>query len=300
MTGILLPVVWLFWGLAYPLMSWSLQAADLFSTRMIILPSSGLILLAVGALRGAPVLPERRLWGQLALTGLFNMGLFQIFLISGIATLGPSRTPIIIYTMPVWSALLAVFLLGERITLRIMLSLLMSLAAVGLIISQEAAARAAPIGTLLTLLSAICFGIGTVLTKRNSLRGDGGGDPAINAGWQLLLGTLPVLVVWLFNLPHAYFRPEETRGLLALAFLTVFSNAVAYFCWFRIIQMLPASVASLTTLVVPCVGFGSSALLIGGKVSWLDILALGLIVAAVTLVLAPQGRAQGQPAKERQ
>jgi drug/metabolite transporter (DMT)-like permease len=285
MTRFLLPVVWIFWGLAYPLMSWSLQAADLFSSRLFIMPLSGLVLLAAGVLRGISVLPERRLWGPIALTGFFNMGLFQIFLISGIATLGPSRTPIIVYTMPAWSALFAVFLLGERITPRVALSLLLSLVAVGLIVGQEAATRATPIGTLLTLLSAISFGIGTVLTKRNAVRGEGGGDPAINAGWQLIVGSLPVLVVWLAYLPHTYFRPEETRGLLAMAFLVLGSNALAYFCWFRIIEMLPASVASLTTLVVPCVGFGSSALLIGGDISWLDLVALGLIVAAVALVL---------------
>ena len=220
------------------------------------------------------------------------MGLFQIFLISGIAMLGPSRTPIIIYTMPAWSSLFAVFLLKERISLRTALSLLLSLLAVALIISQEAAVRRAPIGTVLTLLAAISFGIGTVLTKRYSLRG----DPAINAGWQLLFGTLPVILVWLVWLPHTYFRPEETRGLLALVFLILISNALAYFCWFRIIQLLPASVASLTTLVVPCVGFASSALLVGGNISWLDVAALGLIVAAVTLVLAERP----QPAKLRQ
>ena len=281
MTRFLLPIVWIAWGVAYPLMSWSLHAADLFTTRLIILPLSGVILLAAGMVRGAPVLPAPSLWGPLALTGLFNMGLFQIFLIAGIATLGPSRTPIIVYTMPAWSSLLAVFLLKERISLKIALSLLLSLIAVGIIISQETAARAAPVGTLLTLLAAISFGIGTVLTKRYSLRG----DPAINAGWQLLLGTLPVIAVWLVWLPHAYFRPEETRGLLALAFLVLVSNALAYFCWFRIIQLLPASVASLTTLVVPCVGFGSSALLTAAKVSGLDAVALALIIAAVTLAL---------------
>jgi len=289
MTRFLLPIVWIAWGLAYPLMSWSLEAADLFSTRLIILPLSGLILLATGVARGAPVWPARSMWGPLALTGLFNMGLFQIFLISGIALLGPSRTPIIIYTMPAWSSLFAVFLLGERISLRVALSLLLSLLAVTLIVSQETAVRRVPVGAGLTLLAAISFGIGTVLTKRHSLRG----DPAINAGWQLLLGTLPVILVWLLWLPHAYFRPDQTRGLLALVFLILVSNALAYFCWFRIIQLLPASVASLTTLVVPCVGFASSALLVGGNVSWLDGAALGLIVAAVTLALV-------QPAKLRQ
>jgi drug/metabolite transporter (DMT)-like permease len=222
------------------------------------------------------------LWGQIALTGFFNMGLFQIFLISGIATLGPSRTPIIIYTMPAWSSLFAVFLLKERISLRIALSLALSLVAVGIIVSQETAARTAPIGTLLTLLAAISFGIGTVLTKRTALNG----DPSINAAWQILIGTLPVIAVWLVFARGAYFRPDQTRGLVSLVCLILGSNALAYFCWFRIIRALPASVASLTTLVVPCIGFGSSALLIGGDISWLDIVALGLIIVAVTLVLA--------------
>ena len=113
---------------------------------------------------------------------------------------------------------------------------------------------------------------------------------------SMSFGTLPVILLWLAWLPHTYFRPEETRGLVSLVFLVLVSNALAYFCWFRLIQLLPASVASLTTLVVPCVGFASSALLIGGNISWLDVAALGLIIAAVTLVLAQQP----QPAKLRQ
>jgi drug/metabolite transporter (DMT)-like permease len=36
---------------------------------------------------------------------------------------------------------------------------------------------------------------------------------------------------------------------------------------------------------VPCVGFGSSALLTEAKVSWLDGIALALIIAAVALAL---------------
>jgi len=245
------------------------------------MPTSGLILLALGVWRGAPALPDRRLWAQIALTGFFNMGLFQIFLIAGIATLGPSRTPIIVYTMPAWAALLAVLLLKERITLRLALSLALSLAAVGIIVSQETAARTAPIGTLLTLLAAISFGIGTVLPKRMAVAG----DTTINAAWQILLGTVPVVIVWLVFARDAYFRPEHARGLFALAWLILVSNVLAYACWFRIIRALPATVAGLTTLVVPCVGFGSSALMTKAPVSWLDGVALGLIIAAVALAL---------------
>ncbi len=150
--------------------------------------------------------------------------------------------------MPTWSALLGMFLLKERITPRIALSLALSLAAVGIIVSQEAAVRTAPVGTLLTLLAAISFSIGTVLTKRMGVAG----DVTINAAWQILLGTVPVVIVWLAFAHGAYFHPEQVRGLAALAWLTLVSNVLAYACWFRIIRALPAAVASLTTLVVPC------------------------------------------------
>jgi drug/metabolite transporter (DMT)-like permease len=295
MTRLLLPCVWLAWGLSYPLMSWSLETVDLFSGRLVIMPVSGLILLAWGVWNGAPALPDRRLWGMLALTGLFNMGLFQVFLIAGIATLGPSRAPIIVYTMPTWSALLAVFLLKERITPRIALSLALSLGAVGIIVSQETAARAAPIGTLLTLLAAISFGIGTVLTKRMAVAG----DVTINAAWQFLLSSVPVAAVWLAFSNDVYFHPEHVRGLVALAWLLLVSNVLAYACWFRIIRALPAAVASLTTLVVPCIGFGSSALMTAAPVSWLDGVALALIIAAVTLALARREPAKGLDGAKR-
>jgi hypothetical protein len=51
-------------------------------------------------------------------------------------------------------------------------------------------------------------------------------------------------------------------------------------------------VASLTTLVVPCIGFGSSALMTAAPVSWLDAVALGLIIGAVTLALARRAPSQ--------
>ena len=197
---------------------------------------------------------RRRLWGQLALTGLFNMGLFQIFLIAGLALLGPSRTPIIVYTMPTWSALLAVFVPAERITLRI------------------AFARAEP-------------------GRRRPRHQPGNrgparrGDDSHPAGGDLLRHRhrsppkrmavsgrhhdqcrladpgrhRPVLVVWLVFARDAYFHPEQVRpGRSRLADPGVQRARLCLLVPYHS-GALPAAVASLTTLVVPCVGFASSA-----------------------------------------
>ncbi|HJU30243.1 MAG TPA: EamA family transporter [Hyphomicrobiaceae bacterium] len=291
----LLPGIWLAWGLSYPIMSWSLEAVDMFSSRLIIMAASGIVLITVAALLGrGSVWPQRETWGRLALAAFFNMSLFQVCLISGVFLLGPTRTPILIYTMPAWSALFAALLLKERISPRVMVSAALGLVAVALIVAQERRLASTHIGTALTVLAAISFGIGTVLTKAARWPG----DPTAFAGWQLLVGAIPIVPLWWALYDHTYFHPGETRGLLSLAYLTIVANSLAYFCWFRVIEALPASVAGITTLVVPCVGFGSSALLIGGGVSHLDVLALGLVLVSVTLVLAQRAPERATPARE--
>ena len=291
----LLPGIWLAWGLSYPVMSWSLEAMDLFSSRLLIMTASGVILVTVAAMTGrGSVWPRRSVWGRLALAAFFNMSLFQVCLISGVFLLGPTRTPILIYTMPAWSALFAALLLKERISGRVIVAAALGLMAVGLIVVQERRLASMHIGTALTVLAAISFGIGTVLTKAAKWPG----DPTAFAGWQLLVGAIPIVPLWLALHDYTYFHAEQTRGLFALAYLIVVANSLAYFCWFRVIEALPASVASITTLVVPCVGFGSSALLIGGGVSHLDVLALGLVLVSVTLVLTQRLPDRTTPARE--
>jgi len=285
MLKYLLIGVWLAWGFAYPLMSWSLDAIDMFSSRVVVMVLSGLTLLAAGAVVGrGDVWPPRHAWRWIVLTGLVNMALFQVFLITGVYLLGPARTPIVIYTMPAWSALFAMLFLKERISPRVAVGAGLGLVAVAIVVMQEQKTTSIPLGTGATLLAAISFGIGTVLTKAAKWEG----DPTVFAGWQLIVGAVPVIVLWLAAFDHTYLRPDQTHGLVSLAFLVLVSNSLAYFCWFRIIRALPASVAGVTTLIVPCVGFGASVLLIGGNISMMDIVALFLVLISVTLVLTEQ------------
>ena len=67
--------------------------------------------------------------------------------------------------------------------------------------------------------------------------------------------------------------------------MVVFANALAYAAWFPLVGRLKASVASLSLLVVPCVGVASSALLVQRQIGPLDVAALVCVLGAIALVV---------------
>jgi probable blue pigment (indigoidine) exporter len=103
--------------------------------------------------------------------------------------------------------------------------------------------------------------------------------------WQLLLGTPPAFVVWLLLHGHTYLHPEAGRGLFGLFYMIVFANALAYAAWFPVVGRLKASVASLSLLVVPCIGVASSALLVQREIGPFDVAALACVLGAIALVV---------------
>jgi drug/metabolite transporter (DMT)-like permease len=64
-----------------------------------------------------------------------------------------------------------------------------------------------------------------------------------------------------------------------------------HWAWFRALEILPASVASIGTLAVPVVGVASSALLIGETLGLAEIAAMVCVVLALALALLGPSRA---------
>ena len=81
------------------------------SARM---PILGAILPTLGVFNGAAIRPDRRLWGKIALTGLFDRSLFRTSPIAAIAALGPAPRRSPFCAMPSRSALLAAFFPAGR------------------------------------------------------------------------------------------------------------------------------------------------------------------------------------------
>ncbi len=128
---------------------------------------------------------------------------------------------------------------------------------------------------------AAAFGFGTVWIKRRPLPL----APPVLAGWQLLLGGLPFVAVWLVAVRSTAPLDAPASAWSAVLLIALVSNAIAYALWFRLVPRLPAAVASIGTLVTPCVGVFSSALMTGETIRSDDLIALALVCGALVLVL---------------
>ena len=101
-----------------------------------------------------------------------------------------SETALIAYTMPVWAAMLAWPVLGERPTVLRTIALLMAFAGLASILGGNgvSASVAKLPGIAMALTGAVAFALGTVLAKKFPLTL----PPLTAAAWQIGLGCLPV------------------------------------------------------------------------------------------------------------
>jgi drug/metabolite transporter (DMT)-like permease len=80
-------------------------------------------------------------------------------------------------------------------------------------------------------------------------------------------------------------------ALLGLLFSGLFGSGVAYFLWYKVVQLVPAMTASLGVLSAPVIGVISSAIILGERPTIPDIVGFVLIfLASACVLLQPQGR----------
>lgn len=161
---------------------------------------------------------------------------------------GPGKTAVLIYTMPIWTLLMAWPLLGERIRGKQWLAAGSTLAGLLLIIAPWDM-QSSLLSKVLGLLAALCWGIGTILIKR--LRSTQPVDLLTLTTWQTLLGAVALAALAL-AVPE---RPTQwsLSYVGIVAFMSVASTALCWWLWIYILDRVPAWEASLSVLGTPVV-----------------------------------------------
>ncbi|WP_406477715.1 EamA family transporter [Streptomyces sp. NBC_01615] len=219
------------WGSTYAVTTEFLPPdRPLFTAVMRALPA-GLLLLAL-----ARVLPRGNWWGKAVVLGALNIGAFFPLLFLSAYRLPGGMAAVVGSIGPLFVAGLSVLLLGDRPTLRTILTGIAAALGVSLVVLKAAGALDL-VGVLAALASTASMSTGTVLTKRWG-RPDGVGPLALTA-WQLTAGGLLIAPVALLveGAPPAL----DGRAAGGYLYLALANTAVAYWLWFRGVGRLTAT-----------------------------------------------------------
>lgn len=281
----LIAAISVLWGLNWPVMKLAVGELSPWTFRVACVVISGVGLMALAAATGERLVPPRRLWGPLLAVAVLNVTGWHMLSAFSLLHMGGGRGAIVAFTMPVWAVLLGAMFLGERLERRRVAALALGMLGIALLIGPDLAGLGGhPLGPLLMIGAAICWAAGIVTMKRQTWPI---GIFALSA-WQLLLGGIPIVLAWLVIEPHPDLSRLSWIGILATGYASTVALIFCFAAHNKVVTMLPAGAAAISTLAIPVVGLLSSAWLLGEPAGWPEIGALALVLAAMSLVLLPR------------
>jgi drug/metabolite transporter (DMT)-like permease len=278
---LLFPAITFCWGSNWPAIKLSVLEMPIWQYRAVTAIAAGVVLLAVALASGRPVKVPRRQWPALLAISFTNVTLWLILAAYGVKLLKSGQAALIGYTAPLWVVLLARIFLGEALTLRRLGAVAIGLGGILILLWPSLGAFGdQPIGILCITGAAMSFGAGTVITKRVQWAV----PPVSFAGWHLLIGCIPIVVIAAVSEPFTLHHASATAWGAAI-YTTLIGLVLAYIVWFRTVALFPAGVASISTLAVPAFGLLSGALVLGERIGWRELAALVMVLSAVALVV---------------
>ena len=232
----------------------------------------GALLLSRQSLRPPPLLPTLLI--GLCQTTAFQ-GLEQWALIGG----GAGHVALLAYTMPFWAVLLAWLVLGDRPTRRHWIGV--GLAAVGLLcIIEPWHDLGSALSTTLAIAGGAAWAAGTVLSKRMFQRH---APSVLNlTAWQMLLGGVVLGAIALAVPERAI---EWNAAFVAgLAYSVLLASSLAWWLWSIVLQRLPTTVASISSLGVPIVSVLLAWLILHEQPSMMELLGIVFVLAGLVAV----------------
>jgi drug/metabolite transporter (DMT)-like permease len=284
-TLVLVVILTLVWGANWPLFPIAVREVSVWTFRGVSLLGAGTLLLVLARLRGESIQIPREHWGTVLAASLTYLVVWNVASTYAALLIPSGQAAILGFTMPLWAALIAWVLMGQKPAPRVLVALAAGGFGVVLLMADGMHAYAkAPAGFALGLLAGLGWAAGTLILKRKPVPV----TSMVLTGWQLLVAAVPIGVTAIATGSHEWFVPSMTT-IVVIAYITLVPMALGNVAWFSIVGMLPANIAALSSVLVPVVAMITGALVHQeplGPVQWV---AMACSAAGVALALQRRG-----------
>jgi O-acetylserine/cysteine efflux transporter len=263
------------WGCNYVVIAWGLR--DL-PPVLLAVARFGLAAFPLVLFLPRPKLP----WRTLAGYALFMFALQFGFLFAGIKAGLPAGLASLVIQLQVFATMgLAMLFLGDRPRPAQWAGATVALAGIALV-ALHLPSRASLLGFALVVGSALAWGMGNILTKRQ-----GQADPLALVAWSSLL-AVPLLLAAALGLEgpaalgHALARSSWTT--LGLVLYQAYPTTLFGFAaWSYLLRRYPTSTVAPFSLLVPMCGMTAGWLFLGEPMAWWKLTAAGLVLGGLGL-----------------
>ncbi len=244
---------------------------------------AGAALLTLVIVLRQPLFPPRKIWPWvLALALTSTAGAYgAMFLSPGRA--GAGIASVLGNLQPIFVVGLAALVLGERVTRLSWLTILLGTVGV-LLIAAPALAGGDPYGLsgpALALAASLGFALGSVLVKRLN---PSSGLLAL-AGWQLLIGSLPLLAISAVVERNAQIIWSRSF-LAALLFLALAGTSLTTASWYWLVQREQLGRLTVFLYLVPVFGLALSLWIYDDRIGIAAGAGIGVVLIAVGVAAA--------------
>ncbi|MBD9652437.1 EamA family transporter [Ensifer sp. ENS09] len=284
------------WGASYTFIKIGIETippVTLIAARTLI---AGTLLLAVLRWRGLSLPRDAATWRRFLFQACLNsvvpftmIAWAEQTIDAGIASILNATTPIFAFLMT------ALITRHEAVTARKLVGIVAGMTGISLIIGMEAFGGLGEqlLPQLAVVLATVCYAGAAIFG-----RGFKGLDPMMPAAGSLIAGAALLIPVSLV-VDRPWTLSPSAESLLALIGLAVFSTALAFAIYFRLIQTLGSVGATAQAYLRVPIGVAIGALFLGERLSDTAWIGLGCVIVGVAAMTIPARRSAAAIADRR-
>ncbi|WP_257670770.1 DMT family transporter [Parapedobacter tibetensis] len=221
-------------------------------------------------------------WKYLVLQSLSGVVLFRVLSFYGLKMTSSVDAGIITSTTPAIIALLAMFLLKERISKNMWIGIIFAILGVS-IINLFTEVHNSPegvndkiSGNLIIIFAVACEALFTIFRKKTP------NIPAIHGSFHIIWIGLVLSIPFAFlDIDYSALRNYSFDDYLPIMYYGIFGSVIAFILWFDGVSKVSASVAGLFTGIMPVSAVILSFLFLNETIKWYHMIGVGLVLTGI-------------------
>lgn len=280
----LLLVLSCLWGTSYFLIEIGLRGLPVLTLVAFRIGIAAVVLWLFVGLSGAAVPRSPRLWLSFAFMGVLNNIIPFSLIVWGQTEISSSLAAILNATTPLFAVLIAALWLSDEPPTRGKIAgLVIGFVGVGVMIGRDAVAELGNevLAQIAVVLAALSYALAGAYGRRF---GKLGIKPVVSAAIQVSMSAMMLGSYVLATADHSMLVHVEWQSWAAVCALAVFSTAVAYVLYFRLLGSAGVTNLMLVTFLMPVTAIMLGVLLLGERLGPYESAGMVLIALALATI----------------